>query len=49
MIVAGGGLLTAMGYFFRKTIMMWLKPLRRGVPSIDDIPLDEIEMPWRQW
>jgi hypothetical protein len=48
-VVSSGGLLAAAGYIFRKTIATLLKPIRHGVPSIDDIPLDEIEMPWRQW
>ena len=45
------GILSSLAYVFRKTLFGWIKVKSKGggYRSIDDIPLDEIEMPWHQW
>ncbi|MBI3332295.1 DUF4215 domain-containing protein [Candidatus Peregrinibacteria bacterium] len=43
------GLATIFGLLFRKHISNSLAHARGRERSIDDIPLDEIEMPWHSW
>jgi hypothetical protein len=50
-----GSLLTVLiavaGYVFRSRIMALVKGGKAvtGPVSLDDIPLDELEMPWHNW
>jgi cysteine-rich repeat protein len=44
-------LLTVAGYVFRARIIAFVKGSKAvtGPVSLDDIPLDELEMPWHNW
>ncbi|MDP6562110.1 MAG: DUF4215 domain-containing protein, partial [Candidatus Peribacteraceae bacterium] len=47
LLIGGGGL----GFLYRKKILDLSKKAAESVRelSIDDIPLDELEMPWHKW
>ncbi len=54
LLILGGtgflGMLGAIAYFARGKFGKRIgKVVRKGIASIDDIPLDEIEMPWHRW
>ncbi len=44
---AGTGVPLLVGFLFRKKLMGLLRG--KKAKSIDDVPLDEIEMPWHKW
>ncbi len=44
------GVLAIAGVIYRKALMKFLQRLaKKGPNSIEDIPLDQIEMPWHKW
>lgn len=50
--IVGGGLLallSTLAYVFRTQIKGLFKKGTVGPVSLDDIPLDELEMPWHKW
>lgn len=50
-VIIGGGLLFAalLGFLFRNVILSLLRRCCRKTKDIDDVPLDQIEMPWHKW
>jgi len=47
-------LLALLGFFFRTQLLAFFKHTKKNMAasaavSLDDIPLDELEMPWHKW